>query len=87
MWQAYADDEPMLRPTFLDHEHDVQTFEECDDFLLGRDILVASVVEQGERQRRDGCQITKLAGTISTTANGSVAVSGSPSTHRWRNCR
>lgn len=52
MWQAYADDEPMLRPTFLDHEHDVQTFEECDDFLLGRDILVASVVEQGERQRR-----------------------------------
>ena len=36
----------------FDHEHDVQTFEECDDFLLGRDILVASVVEQGERQRR-----------------------------------
>jgi alpha-glucosidase len=28
-----------------------QTFEECDDFLLGRDILVASVVE-GQRQRR-----------------------------------
>jgi alpha-glucosidase len=29
-----------------------QTFEECDDFLLGRDILVASVVEEGQRQRR-----------------------------------
>jgi alpha-glucosidase len=52
LWQAHADDEPMLRPTFLDHENDTQTFEECDDFLLGRDILVASVVEEGQRQRR-----------------------------------
>jgi Alpha-glucosidases, family 31 of glycosyl hydrolases len=52
LWQAHADDEPMLRPTFLDHEHDQQTFEECDDFLLGRDILVASVVEPGQRERR-----------------------------------
>jgi alpha-glucosidase len=52
LWQAHADDEPMLRPTFLDHEHDVQTFEECDDFLLGRDVLVASVVEAGQRERR-----------------------------------
>jgi alpha-glucosidase len=52
LWQAHADDEPMLRPTFLDHEHDAQTFEECDDFLLGRDLLVASVVEQGQRERR-----------------------------------
>ncbi|HDJ2741125.1 TPA: glycoside hydrolase family 31 protein [Salmonella bongori] len=52
LWQAHADDEPMLRPTFLDHEHDAQTFEECDDFLLGRDMLVASVVSPGERKRR-----------------------------------
>lgn len=52
LWQAHADDEPMLRPTFLDHEHDAQTFEECDDFLLGRDLLVASVVEAGQRERR-----------------------------------
>lgn len=51
LWQAHADDEPMLRPTFLDHQHDPQTFEECDDFLLGRDLLVASVVEPGQRQR------------------------------------
>ncbi|MCQ4034105.1 hypothetical protein FK513_32365, partial [Klebsiella pneumoniae] len=52
LWQAHADDEPMLRPTFLDHQHDAQTFAECDDFLLGRDLLVASVVEPGARQRR-----------------------------------
>ncbi len=51
LWQAHADDEPMLRPTFLDHQHDAQTFAECDDFLLGRDLLVASVVEPGARQR------------------------------------
>ena len=51
LWQAHADDEPMLRPTFLDHEHDARTFEETDDFLLGRDLLVASVVEPGQRTR------------------------------------
>lgn len=51
LWQAHADDEPMLRPTFLDHEHDAKTFEECDDFMLGRDLLVASVVEEGQRER------------------------------------
>lgn len=51
LWQAHQDDEPMLRPTFLDHEHDAQTFVECDDFMLGRDILVASVVEPGARER------------------------------------
>lgn len=52
LWHASQDDEPMLRPTFLDHEHDTVTFEETDDFLLGRDLLVASVVEQGQRQRQ-----------------------------------
>ncbi|MEY8771134.1 TIM-barrel domain-containing protein [Erwinia sp. ACCC 02193] len=52
LWQAYSEDEPMLRPTFLDHEHDAQTFAECDEFMLGRDLLVASVVEPGQRERR-----------------------------------
>ncbi|MFP3373986.1 glycoside hydrolase family 31 protein, partial [Pseudomonas sp. SIMBA_068] len=46
-WQASVEDEPMLRPTFLDHEQDPLTYQECDDFMLGRDLLVASVVEQG----------------------------------------
>ncbi|CAM3727584.1 alpha-glucosidase [Rouxiella silvae] len=48
LWQAHADDEPMLRPTFLDNEHDANTFLENDDFMIGRDLLVASVVEQGQ---------------------------------------
>lgn len=51
LWQAHASDEPMLRPTFLDHEHDARTWQECDEFLLGRDLLVASVVEAGQRER------------------------------------
>jgi alpha-glucosidase len=52
LWKAHADDQPILRPTFLDHEHDPQTFEESDDYLLGEDILVASVVEPGQRERK-----------------------------------
>lgn len=51
LWQASSEDEPMLRPTFLDHEHDERTFEETDDFMLGRELLVASVVEEGQRVR------------------------------------
>jgi alpha-glucosidase (family GH31 glycosyl hydrolase) len=44
-----SDDEPMLRPTFLDHQHDAQTFAECDDFLLGRDLLAARRVDDRGR--------------------------------------
>lgn len=87
LWQAHADDEPMLRPTFLDHEHDAQTFEECDDFLLGRDMLVASVVSPGSASAASGCQLTKPVGMISTPAHGLAAVSGLRSTHRWKNYR
>lgn len=51
LWLAHKEDEPMLRPTFLDHEHDKNTFVENDDFLIGKDILVASVVEKDQRER------------------------------------
>ncbi|MHC5655647.1 glycoside hydrolase family 31 protein [Stappia sp. ICDLI1TA098] len=52
LYRAVVEDEPMLRPTFLDHGHDAATFAETDDFLIGRDLLVASVVEEGARSRR-----------------------------------
>ncbi|SHO57399.1 glycoside hydrolase family 31 protein [Vibrio quintilis] len=52
LYQAYQYDEPILRPTFLDHEQDPKTFEENDDYLFGQDVLVASVVEPGKRQRQ-----------------------------------
>lgn len=51
LWLAHNDDEPMLRPTFLDHEHDKNTFIETDDFMIGKDILVANVVEPDQRER------------------------------------
>ncbi|MFC0309317.1 TIM-barrel domain-containing protein [Gallibacterium trehalosifermentans] len=51
LWKAHKDYEPMLRPTFLDHEDDVNTFAETDDYLLGKDILVASIVEPEQRKR------------------------------------
>ena len=51
LYKAVAEDEPMLRPTFLDHEHDPRCFEDSDDFLIGTDLLVASVVEAGATER------------------------------------
>ncbi|OBX35176.1 alpha-glucosidase [Halomonas elongata] len=42
----------MIRPTFLDHEDDPATFEENDEFLLGEELLVATVVEPGARTRQ-----------------------------------
>ncbi|SMP50794.1 glycoside hydrolase family 31 protein [Anoxynatronum buryatiense] len=47
-WKYY---EPMIRPTFYDFEADTNTFEENDDFMLGQDLLVASVVEKGVFER------------------------------------
>ncbi|MEE6076153.1 TIM-barrel domain-containing protein [Avibacterium paragallinarum] len=51
LWKAHKYHEPMLRPTFLDHENDPNTFVENDDYLLGDSLLVASVVEPNQRQR------------------------------------
>lgn len=51
LWQAVTQDEPMLRPTFLDHPQDDACFADTDDFMLGRDILVASVVEAEAQSR------------------------------------
>ena len=49
--RATSEHEPVLRPRFLDHEHDAAAWVPSDDFMLGDALLVASVVEAGERQR------------------------------------
>lgn len=87
LWQAHTDDEPMLRPTFLDHEHDAQTFEENDDFLLGATCWWQAWWRPGSASDASGCRITKRAGTIFTPTSGSLAGSGSYVMRRWRNCR
>ncbi|QUI23617.1 glycoside hydrolase family 31 protein [Vallitalea pronyensis] len=51
VYRAHSYYEPMIRPTFYDFESDKKTFEECDDFMLGEDMLVASVVEKGQFER------------------------------------
>ncbi|MHA7775418.1 glycoside hydrolase family 31 protein [Roseibium sp. M-1] len=49
---SVTEGEPMLRPLFLDHPNDAASREAEFDFLLGRDLLVATVVEEGARTRR-----------------------------------
>ncbi|AJY45133.1 glycoside hydrolase family 31 protein [Martelella endophytica] len=50
-WMATCAHEPILRPTFLDHPDDQRTYDETDDFMLGRDILVANVVDKAATER------------------------------------
>ncbi len=44
--------EPILRPTFYDFPEDPACLEENDEMLLGRDLLVAAVLEPGVADRR-----------------------------------
>jgi len=52
LFHAAHHHEPMLRPTFLDHPDDDRCYEDCDDFMIGPDLLVGSVVEQGVTERK-----------------------------------
>ena len=44
--------QPIIRPTFYNFPDDEQCYADCDDFMLGDSILVAPVVQMGERVRR-----------------------------------
>ena len=44
--------QPIIRPTFYNFPDDEQCYADCDDFMLGESILVAPVVQPGERVRR-----------------------------------
>jgi len=43
--------EPIVRPRFYDHVSDPRAFEDTDDFHVGPNLLVASIVEPGQRER------------------------------------
>ena len=43
--------QPIIAPTFFHFSHDQACYEDCDDFMLGPDLLVAPVVQEGERER------------------------------------
>jgi alpha-glucosidase len=51
LWLAASEHEPMLRPTFLDHPRDSRCQDDSDDFLLGRNLLIAGVVEPAQETR------------------------------------
>ena len=50
LWQATHEDRAIIRATFLDHEHDDNTFADTDDYMIG-DILVCPVTAEGVRRR------------------------------------
>lgn len=52
LWRSHRHYEPMIRPTLHDFPQDPRCFEENDDMLLGAQLLVASVVEPGQRERK-----------------------------------
>jgi alpha-glucosidase len=52
VWRYHSAYEPIIRPTYHDFPEDVRCLEENDDMLLGANLLVASVVEPGQTNRR-----------------------------------
>ena len=56
MWRCFeaASDQhvPIIRPTFYNFPDDLQCLGDCDDFMLGTELLVAPVVNAGETSRR-----------------------------------
>ena len=52
LYQAVTEGEPILRPLFLDHPEDPNCRKAEFDFLLGRDLLVATVVEESATHRK-----------------------------------
>ena len=52
LWRYHDRYEPMIRPTLHDFPQDPRCFEENDEMLLGASLLVAAVVEPGQRARR-----------------------------------
>ena len=49
--RAHQHHEPIIRPTFYDFADDEHCYADCDDFMLGADLLVAPVVQQGHTTR------------------------------------
>jgi alpha-glucosidase len=51
IWHAHRDYAPIIRPTFHDFPEDERCYLENDDMMLGENLLVAAVVEPGQRAR------------------------------------
>jgi len=51
VWHAHREYAPIIRPTFHDFPEDERCYLENDDVMLGENLLVAAVVEPGQRAR------------------------------------
>jgi alpha-D-xyloside xylohydrolase len=51
MQQAHETGEPLMRPLFYHYPEDEQAWQITDQYLFGEDVLVAPVVNAGDRQR------------------------------------
>ena len=51
IWRAHFEYAPIIRPTFHDFPEDERCYLENDDVMLGENLLVAAVVEPGQRAR------------------------------------
>lgn len=51
LWRYHRDYSPIIRPTFYDFPDDDRCYAENDDMMLGDSLLVAAVVEPGQRTR------------------------------------
>ncbi len=52
LWRHHLDFEPVLRPTWLDAPGDAAAWDECDEHMIGPDLLAAPVMEPGRATRR-----------------------------------
>lgn len=52
LWQGEKTGLPVMRPLFLHHQSDSNTYNLNDQFLAGENILMAPVVQQGQRCRK-----------------------------------
>lgn len=51
MWNCSKNGAPLIRPLLFNYQEDTNTYEINDEFLCGDNILVAPVVEQGQKAR------------------------------------
>ena len=51
LYRAHEKGEPFVRPVFYNYEEDEAAFKESDDFMVGKELLVASVVNKGQFER------------------------------------
>ena len=83
--ESARDGLPIMRALWLHYPDDPSAVARGDEYLWGRDILVAPVVEKGATSRRSICRAAR--GTTSGPTRRSKAAARSAARSIWRRCR